>query len=91
MTEEERKHPELIDKDFKRRDRIAKGSGRSIQEINKLRQMLEQTKKTMKQMKNMNETDAKRMQQQMKNGNYSGIAQPKAHKGKGKGKGQFRF
>ena len=53
MTEEERKHPELIDKDFKRRDRIAKGSGRSIQEINKLRQMLEQTKKTMKQMKNM--------------------------------------
>ena len=91
MTEEERKHPELIDKDFKRRDRISKGSGRSIQEVNKLRSMLEQTKKAMKQMKNMDENDAKRMQQQMKTGNYSGFAQPKVKKGKGKGKGSFRF
>ena len=91
MTEQERKHPELIDKDFKRRDRIAKGSGRSIQEVNKLRQTLEQMKATMKQMKNMDEADAKRLQSQVKNGNYSGIAQPKAHKGKGKGKGSFRY
>ena len=37
MTEQERRHPELIDKDYKRRERIAKGSGRSIQEVNKLR------------------------------------------------------
>ena len=91
MTEEERLHPELIDKDFKRRDRISKGSGRSIQEVNRLRSMLEQMKKTMKQMKNMDEDDAKRMSMQMKNGNYSAFGQPKMKKGKGKGKGGFHY
>ncbi len=90
MTEEERRHPELIDKDFKRRDRISKGSGRPIQEVNRLRQMLEETKKAMKQMKNMDEKDASRMAQQMKAGNYPG-GQPKMHKGKGKGKGNFHY
>lgn len=92
MTEQERKHPELLDKDFKRRDRIAKGSGRSIQEINKLRDTLQQMKKSMRQMKNMDEDDMKRMQSQVKTGNYSGMgAQPKYKKGKGKGKGTFRY
>lgn len=91
MTENERLHPELIDKDFKRRDRIAKGSGRSIQEVNRLRTMLDQMKKTMKQMKNMDESDAKRMSLQMKNGNYPGFSQPKQKKGKGKGKGGFHY
>jgi len=91
MTEEERRHPELIDKDFKRRERIARGSGRSIQEVNKLRTTLDQMKKSMKQMKNMSESDMKRMQSQVKSGNYSGVATPKAKKGKGKGKGSFRY
>lgn len=91
MTEEERKHPELIDKDFKRRDRIAKGSGRSIQEVNKLRQSLEQMKSQMKKMSNMSETDMKRMQSQVKNGNYSGLGPTHVSKGKGKGKGTFRY
>lgn len=91
MTEEERLHPELIDKEFKRRDRIAKGSGRSIQEVNKLRDSLQQMKGAMKQMKNMDEDDMKRMSSQVKNGNYGGMAQPKVKKGKGKGKGSFKF
>jgi signal recognition particle subunit SRP54 len=93
MTEEERRHPELIDRDFKRRDRIAKGSGRSIQEVNRLRDTLSQMKSQMKQMKNMNEDDMKRMQNQVKAGNYQGVAgkQPKVKKGKGKNKGSFRF
>ena len=92
MTEKERLHPELIENDFKRRDRIAKGSGRSIQEVNKLRQSLSAMKESMKKMKGMDETQMKRMQSQMKNGNYSGIAgMPKAKKGKGKGKGGFRY
>ena len=92
MTEKERLHPELIEKDFKRRDRIAKGSGRSIQEVNKLRQSLNAMKESMKKMKGMDESQMKRMQSQMKNGNYSGIAgMPKAKKGKGKGKGGFRY
>lgn len=92
MTEEERKHPELIDRDFKRRDRISKGSGRSIQEVNKLRSTLEQMKKTMRQMKNMTPEEQKRMSAQVQTGNYSQIAgQPKMKKGKGKGKGGFRY
>ena len=92
MTEEERKHPELIDKDFKRRDRIAKGSGRSIQEVNKLRQTLDVMKKQMKQMRNMDSSSMKRMASQAQNGNLSGLAgNVKAKKGKGKGKGSFRF
>ncbi len=91
MTEQERKHPELIDKDFKRRDRIAKGSGRSIQEVNKLRSTLEQMKKTMKQMNNMTPEQQKRMGAQMSTGNYSGLGPQKVKKGKGKNKGGFRF
>lgn len=93
MTEKERKHPELIDKDFKRRERIAKGSGRSIQEVNKLRETLETMKKSMRQMKNMDEGQLKNMERQVKSGNYSAMpgAQTKYKKGKGKGKGNFRF
>ena len=91
MTEEERKHPELIDRDFKRRDRISKGSGRSIQEVNKLRTTLEEMKKQMKRMRNMDDADKKRLEGQVKSGNYSGLGQTKAHKGKGKGKGGFRY
>lgn len=45
MTEEERKHPELIEKDYKRRERIAKGSGRTVQEVNRLRESLQTMKK----------------------------------------------
>ncbi len=91
MTEKERKNPDLIEKDYKRRERIAKGSGRSIQEVNKLRQSFQAMKQSMRQMSKMNESDAKRMQSQMRTGNMQGFAQPKVSKGKGKGKGQFRF
>ena len=94
MTEKERKHPELIDKDFKRRERIAKGSGRSIQEVNKLRETLDQMKRSMKQMRNMDENQMRNVERQMKTGNYSampGMGQAKYKKGKGKGKGNFRF
>lgn len=91
MTEEERKHPELIEKDYKRRERIAKGSGRTVQEVNRLRESLQTMKKTMKQMNNMTEADAKRMGSQLQHGNFSSLATPKVKKGKGKGKGNFRF
>lgn len=92
MTEQERKHPELIDRDYKRRERIAKGSGRSVQEVNKLRESLAQMRKTMKQMSGMTENDAKRLQAQMKTGNFSGMGgQQKVKKGKGKNKGAFRY
>ncbi len=91
MTEAERKNPRLIDTSSSRRERIAKGSGRSVSEVNKLRQALEMQVKTMKQMSGMSEADMKKMEMNAKNGNFSNIAQPKVNKGKGKGRGNFRF
>ena len=92
MTDEERRKPELIAKNAKRRERIAKGSGRSITEVNQLRNSLMSMKKMMKQFKGMDEKDMKRMGSQIQNGNYQGLqGAQKVKKGKGKGKGQFRF
>lgn len=52
MTLQERKNPNIIK--ASRKERIAKGSGTSIQEINRLLDQFEQMKKMMKQMKNNN-------------------------------------
>jgi signal recognition particle subunit SRP54 len=87
MTEAERKDPTLIDKSSRRRERIAKGSGMKVADLNKLRQALETQKKMMKQMMNMDERQleslSKNPSQMMQN--------TKTKKGKGKGKGQFRI
>ncbi|MGM9971900.1 MAG: signal recognition particle protein [Anaeroplasmataceae bacterium] len=93
MTEEERKHPELIDSSAKRRERIAKGSGRSVMEVNKLRQMLDAQKKTMKQMSQMSETDIQKMQSNLQNGRMPNMPQQNygGSKGKGKGRGQGKI
>lgn len=48
MTPQERRRPELLN--GSRRLRIAKGSGRSVQELNKLLKQFQQMKKMMKQM-----------------------------------------
>lgn len=50
MTEKERANPDLIKSSH--RQRIAKGSGTTIQEVNQLIKQFEQTKEMMKQMKN---------------------------------------
>ncbi|MCD8562066.1 MAG: signal recognition particle protein [Acholeplasmataceae bacterium] len=55
MTEDERKDPKLIDTSSRRRERIARGSGMSVADLNRLRQALEAQKKMMKQMANMDE------------------------------------
>ena len=52
MTPKERKHPEIIK--ASRKQRIANGSGTSIQEVNKLLTQFEQMQKMMKMMKNGN-------------------------------------
>jgi len=49
MTPQERKHPEIIDGSRKRR--IAKGSGTSVQDVNRLLKEYAMVKKLMKQMK----------------------------------------
>jgi signal recognition particle subunit SRP54 len=90
MTEEERKNPNLINTSASRRERIAKGSGRSVAEVNRLREALETQIKTMKKMSTMSQDDMTRMANNLQNGNFSNI-QSRPHKGKGKGKGNFRF
>ena len=52
MTPKERRHPDIIK--ASRKTRIAKGSGTSVQEVNKLLMQFEQMKKMMKNMKNGN-------------------------------------
>jgi len=69
MTDEERKNPDLIEKSSKRRERIAKGSGRSVTEVNNLRKTLERQKQVAKQMAGMSEDDMKAMQRKMESGN----------------------
>lgn len=51
MTPEERAHPEIINSS--RKKRIAKGSGTSIQDVNRLLKQFEEMKKMMKHMTNM--------------------------------------
>ncbi len=50
MTMYERENPSVINSS--RKNRIAKGSGTSVQEVNRLLKQFEQTKQMMKQMKN---------------------------------------
>ena len=59
MTKEERQNPKLLNGN--RRARIAKGSGTSVQEINKFMKSFEMTQKMMRQMK-----DSKNMKKLMK-------------------------
>ena len=52
MTLKERKNPDIVK--ASRKQRIANGSGTSVQEVNKLLNQFEQMKKMMKMMKNGN-------------------------------------
>lgn len=58
MTKNEKTHPEVINAN--RRKRIAKGSGTSIQEVNRLLKQFEDMKKMMKQMTNMQQKGKKK-------------------------------
>lgn len=58
MTMKEKEQPEIIN--ASRRKRIARGSGRSIQEVNRLLKQFEEMKKMMKQMMNSQQKGKKR-------------------------------
>ena len=58
MTKEEKTHPETIN--ASRRKRIAKGSGRTVPEVNRLLKQFEDMKKMMKQMTGMQTKGKKR-------------------------------
>lgn len=70
MTPKERENPDLLN--GKRRDRIARGSGRNIQEVNKLMKQFEDTRKMMKMMGNK-EQMAKMMKQMQGMGGMPGM------------------
>lgn len=65
MTNQERRHPKLLN--ASRRIRIAKGSGRTVTEINRFMDSFEMTQKMMKKMKDTK--SMKKMMSQMKNMN----------------------
>ncbi len=88
MTKEERKNPDLINKNQSRKERVAKGSGRTYQEINALTRRFEDMRIQMRAMMGM---DEKQMQQVAKTGYAPGMPRPKVKKGKGKNRGGFRF
>ncbi|AYV65989.1 signal recognition particle protein [Niallia circulans] len=58
MTKQEKEHPEIINSG--RRKRIAKGSGRTVPEVNRLLKQFDDMKKMMKQMTNMGQKGKKK-------------------------------
>ncbi|MGI6219145.1 MAG: signal recognition particle protein [Bacteroidaceae bacterium] len=73
MTPQERTHPEILN--GSRRNRIAKGSGTSLQEVNRLLKQFDQTRKMMKMMTG---SKATQLLSQMKHmGNMPGGMMPK--------------
>ena len=60
MTKKEREHPELLN--ASRKQRVAKGSGTSVEEVNKLLKQYEQIKKMMKQFSDMGRSKQGRRQ-----------------------------
>jgi len=53
MTKDERRKPELLDRSSSRRNRVARGAGRSTTEVNRLISTLEKQQKMMKRFQNM--------------------------------------
>ncbi len=87
MTKAERKNPKLISRSSSRRRRVAKGSGRSVSDVNKLIQSLEQQTQMMKKMSSMDPS-------KMNSANTLGAmrnTKTKQKKGKGKNKSRFRY
>lgn len=63
MTKDERRDPSLIERSSSRRNRIARGSGRSTTEINRLISTLDKQKKMMQRFQNMNPQNMENMAQ----------------------------
>ena len=60
MTAKERRNPDILNKEKSRKNRIAKGSGATVQEVNKLMKSYEMMKKQMKQMKSFQKQASKK-------------------------------
>lgn len=86
MTKKERRNPDLLDKSYSRRERIAKGSGRPYNEVNGLIKRFNDMKKQMKMLSGMSEQDIATGKFQRNMGQVQN-----QRKGKGKGRGNFRI
>ena len=64
MTPKERSHPEIINQS--RRNRIAKGSGTTIQDVNRLMKQFDNMRKMMKMVTGMNSSKMMQMAAAMK-------------------------
>jgi len=96
MTEKERKNPDLIN--HSRKERISKGAGVKLTDVNGLVKQFNEMKKMMKRMSNMDPKQMERMATQMQRGGgpgMGGMGMPAgnraARRGKGKGRGGFRI
>ncbi len=83
MTKEERSNPLLIEKQYKRRRRIADGAGMTVNDVNKLIESRRQQIQMAQQMQTMDPNSSTPPMPKM---------QPqRVKKGKGKGRGGFRY
>lgn len=94
MTEQERKNPDLIN--ASRKNRIAKGCGCDIAEVNRLIKQFTDMRKMMKKFSNIDPRQMERMAAAMQRGGGNPMAglggmMGQGKKGKGKGRGGFRF
>lgn len=96
MTEQERKNPDLINSS--RKQRIAKGCGCDIAEVNRMIKQFTDMRKMMKKFSSMDPRQMERMANAMQRGGNPGAAMGglggmmgQGKKGKGKGRGGFRF
>ena len=69
MTMEERQHPEIIN--MRRRERIAKGAGKTVADVNRLLKQFEQAKKMMKQFSNIDPMTGMPTQRPQHNGGFN--------------------
>ena len=98
MTEKERKEPNIINQS--RKNRIARGAGVKLNDVNGLIKQFTDMKKMMRQFSNMDPKQMERAAAQMQRGGAGGMGMPgmpggnraaRRGKGKGKGKGGFKF
>jgi len=82
MTKEERSHPEIFN--AKRKERVAKGSGKTVADVNRLLKQFEQSKLMMKQFGNIDPTTGMPTQKPRSNNNFDPYRKKERHKKKKK-------
>ena len=95
MTEKERRDPSLINQS--RKERIARGAGVKLNDVNALVKQFTDMKKMMKQISGMSDGQMQMMANQMKRPGAPGMGMPglgsnrAARRGKGKNRGGFKI